>query len=182
MQFIISAAYEWKKEGKSTPNSELAIKKLIEGVKKQFEKQKKVNPKIKIEFKRLRASAGKTMLASIQKRIANSQIIIFDISNKNPNVFLELGIALQILEKEQELYIYLIKEKTSEDSLLASIPSDLQGYFVSEYFVKNNVVTFKDQNSARMSIVSNIKDFYKKDYPGDDSFLIDEIIEDPVKE
>ena len=175
MQFIISAAYEWKKEGKSTPNSELAIKKLVEGVKNQFIKAKIENPKIKIEFKRLRASAGKTMLGSIQKRIANSQVIVFDISNKNANVFLELGIALQLQESLPNMLIYLIKEKTNNKGLLSSLPSDLQGYFVSEYIVINNVVTFKDQNSARMSIVSNIKDFYKVDYPDDNSLLIDEI-------
>ena len=41
------------------------------------------------------------------------------------------------------------------------MPSDMQGYFISEYTVaKNGTVAFKDNNSLLMSIVSDINDFY----------------------
>ncbi len=179
MQFIISSAYEWKKEGDTVvSNSELAIKKIIAGVKSQFENKKKSHPEIKIEYKRLRSSAGKTMLASIMKRISGSNVVIFDLSKNNRNVFLELGIALQILETTPNLYVYLIKEKIKGKTILEDIPSDLQGYFISEYEVVNKKVTFKDQGSLRMSIVSNINEFYNKGL-SDNLLLSDEINIDP---
>jgi hypothetical protein len=162
--FTIASAYEWSKE--STPsninNSEKAIKQIVAYTQKRFsERSHKNGVEYKITYKRLRASAGQTMLDSIIKRIEGSQIIIFDITNQNPNVFIELGIALYSCKLNKNSSIYLIKEKKDKSkSVLDGLPSDLQGFFISEYVVSNNQVTFKDNNSLRMSIVSDVLDYY----------------------
>jgi hypothetical protein len=117
---------------------------------------------LQISYKRLRASAGKTMLDSIVKRIETSNVIIIDISENNANVFLELGIAIALTRNNNNISVYIIKEKKENQSLLSSIPSDLQGYFISEYTVNTkSEATFHDNNSLRMSIESDVKDYYK---------------------
>lgn len=42
------------------------------------------------------------------------------------------------------------------------IPSDLLGFFISFYSVKNKKVTFKDSNSLVMKMLSNLS--YKYDF------------------
>ena len=159
-QLTISSAYEWSKDRK--PNSsEKAFKHLVKMIQSRFDgKTNKLN--YKINYRRLRASAGKTMLESILKRIDDSEIIIFDISEKNPNVFLELGIALACSARNKYPLIYLIKKRNAE-SLLSQLPSDLQGYFVTEYIEDNSgKITFKDNGSLRMSIESDVKEYFNQ--------------------
>ena len=66
------------------------------------------------------------------------------------------------MEKNNKfLSVYFIKEKINDKELPQGIPSDLQGYFISEYTVnKNGEVTFKDNNSLRMSIESDVKEYF----------------------
>ena len=166
MQFIIGSAYQWpKKDSKEKiNNSELAIKQIIQSTNKRF-KGKKIrftDLEYNISYKRLRSSAGKTMLDSIIKRIETSQILIVDISSGNANVFIELGIALYFSKNNKEFSVYFIKEKKGNEEIHNDLPSDLQGYFITPYQVSNGKVTFKDNNSLLMSISSDIKDYYNK--------------------
>ena len=99
------------------------------------------------------------MLDSILKRIKNSQVIIFDITEKNPNVMLELGYALATANSTEFLSIYLICKKG--EPLPMDIPTDLHGYFISEYSIDNKgKITFNDNGSLRMSIESDVKDYF----------------------
>jgi hypothetical protein len=162
--FTIASAYQWpaKNKAEKLNNSEKALKHIIEFTKNRFtNKTHKNGYEFKISYKRLRASAGANMLDSIIKRIENSQIIIVDISNPNPNVFLELGIALYVSKINNAISVYLIKEKTGK-KLINDLPSDLHGFFISEYVATNGKIEFNDNNSLRMSIVSDINDFYSK--------------------
>ncbi len=161
MHFSIVASYEWKKKGeKVTPHSELAIKELVKSVDQYFSKRKlKSGDPFKIVYKRLRASAGELILNKIFKRIDSSNSIIVDISDSNLNVFIELGLAIALSFKNGgEPNIYLIREKKSND--FTEPPSDLKGFFISEYVIKSNRVVFNDQGSLRMSLISDIKNFY----------------------
>jgi hypothetical protein len=72
----------------------MAIKSIVEMIKNKFSNNKNENLNYNIYFRRLRSSAGRTMLSSIMKRIDNSQVIIIDITTENRNVFIETGIAL----------------------------------------------------------------------------------------
>ena len=142
--FTIASAYCWsvknndektkdaKKESSksvSISNSELAIKHLASMIKNRFNGKSKDNIHYNINYRRLRASAGRNMLDSIIKRIESAQVIIIDITKNNPNVFLELGIALSISRNSEYPSVYLIKELTQNNSIMKDLPSDLQGYF-----------------------------------------------------
>lgn len=156
--FTIASAYQWG-SGKEESHSKLAIKTLAENIKKRFTGPKKEN--YKINYKRLRASAGKTMLNSIIRRIEESNVLIIDLSTDNGNVYIETGIALAIQVGNPYLSVYFIREQRNDVPLPKGIPSDLQGYFISEYSVNaKRKVTFKDNNSLRMSIESDVKDYF----------------------
>jgi hypothetical protein len=157
-QFTISSAYQWSVDKISVNNSELAIKSIAEMIKNKFSKNKTLN--YNINYRRLRASAGRTMLDSIMKRIEKSQVIIIDITTSNRNVFIEAGIALALEKNNPFLSVYFIKEKNNDLPLPNGIPSDLQGYFISEYINEDGKITFKDGNSLRLSIESDVKEYF----------------------
>ena len=81
----------------------------------------------------------------------------------NKNVFIESGIALALEKSNDFLSIYFIREKIDGKKLPEGIPSDLHGYFISEYIIdKNEKVIFKDNNSLRMSIESDVKEYFNQ--------------------
>jgi hypothetical protein len=158
-QFTISSAYQWGKTQNN--NSEKAIKRIVEIVKNRFSNNENGKYNYNINYRKLRASAGRTMLDSIYKRIVNSQVVIIDLTENNPNVYLEAGIALAIEKENPFLSIYFIREKKEDLILPQGIPSDLQGYFISEYSLDSNgKVTFNDTGSLRMSIESDVKEYF----------------------
>lgn len=158
-QFTISSAYQWGK--RQNNNSEKAIKRIVEIIKNRFSKNENGKFNYNINYRKLRASAGRTMLDSIYKRINNSQVVIIDLTENNPNIYLEAGIALAIEKDNPYLSIYFIREKKEGLKLPEGIPSDLQGYFITEYSLgSNGIVTFNDASSLRMSIESDVKEYF----------------------
>jgi len=158
-QFTIASAYQWLNCDDN--NSEKAIKYIAQIIKDRFTKNENGKFNYNINYRKLRASAGRTMLESIFKRIIDSQVVIIDLSENNPNVFLEAGMALAIEKNNAYLSVYFIREQKDELKLPQGIPSDLQGYFISEYIVNaKGEVTFKDNGSLRMSIESDVKDYF----------------------
>jgi hypothetical protein len=160
--FTISAAYNWSKDTNGKNKSELAIKAITNHIKSRFTNN--INEKLnyKINYKRLRASAGRNMLDSIINRIETSNVVIIDLTVDNNNLYLEAGIALALIAYNKYLSVYFIREKNSDKKLPDGIPTDLHGYYISEYVfdIKNNKILFKDNNSLRMSIESDVKDYF----------------------
>jgi hypothetical protein len=159
-QFTISSAYQWITVKDEINNSELAIKYIADMIKNKFSNNENEKLNYNINYRRLRASAGRTMLSSIMKRIETSQVIIIDITTENRNVFIETGIALAFEKVNPLLSVYFIREKRNDFPLPNGIPSDLQGYFISEYVFENGKIVFKDNNSLRMSIESDVKEYF----------------------
>ncbi len=160
-QFTISSSYQWKNDDVKINNSEKAIKHIYDMIKSRFSDNENKKFNYNINYKRLRASAGRTILKSIIKRIEDSQVVIIDITAENRNVFIETGIALALEKNNNFLSIYFIREKIDGKKLPEGIPSNLQGYFISEYIVdKNSKVIFKDNNSLRMSLESDVKEYF----------------------
>ena len=86
--------------------------------------------------------------------IKNADILIFDISEGNMNVMIELGIAFAFQrEFSKNLDIFLMKEE--KDS--KKTPSDINNYFISTYTFKNSKIKFNDNNSLRMSLKNSVK-------------------------
>lgn len=156
-QFTISSAYQWNSD-----DSKKAINKMRLIIQDRFDGKDDKKLKFNINYRKLRASAGRTMLDAISNRIENSQVIVFDITHLNPNVLIELGIALSIVKRQEYLSIYLIRKYTGE-ALPIGIPTDLHGYFISEYTIDNKgEATFKDNNSLRYSIESDVKEYFNQ--------------------
>ncbi len=165
--FKIYGAYNWYEE---TENKNKAknlytnriIKHVIGQVESRIKKQfTKVLPRIR--YNRLRATAGSFLLDGIQKRIKDSNAIIFDITDFNPNVMFELGIAIQAShDNENSAKIYIICQGKSFDK--AKIPSDLCGYFISFYEINNDKVEIHDSNSLAMRLLSDLADFANEFY------------------
>jgi hypothetical protein len=161
MKFKIYGAYPWnylnaQGEKIKNENSRLAFKKIKECV------QNRINSiypdgNTKVQFNRLRATAGSTVIDGIQNRIENADAVVFDITNFNPNVMFELGLALGLARSSGKQSIFIIMEGDTFDC--SKIPSDLLGFFISFYTVKNGNVTFKDLNSLYMRLLSNFSDF-----------------------
>lgn len=164
----IFGAYPWtkdafnKKGGAKEKNkfSPLAIKELINHVQKRLEKYQLNHQEIecpKLFYSRLRATSGSFLLSSLRERMKTAYAVIFDITDKNPNVMLELGIALELQQNlEHSAKVFLIAcAREYSDSLL---PSDIRGYFLTTYKIdeKTNKVTFCDGGSLVMRIVSDI--------------------------
>jgi hypothetical protein len=155
-QFTISGGYQW-----SSNEAKLAIQQISNYIKNRFDGKNEKNLKYNINYRRLRSSAGRTILDSIKAKIINSQVIIFDISDKNPNVMLELGYALAISNDNNYLSIYLICKK--DEPLPKNIPTDLHGYFISEYTTNSKgEIKFNDNGSLRMSIESDVKEYFNQ--------------------
>jgi hypothetical protein len=186
MKFTITAGYQWTQKDKkekttkenvnvvTTFHSELAIKKIVQGINNRFYKDNKAKHEgVGITYKRLRASAGKLMWDSIFKRIVTANAIIIDITHPNKNVYIELGAAMYHSKINEAFSIYLIKDITGNADLLSNVPSDLQGFFVSGYEVVRGKVVFKDNNSLLMSLVSDINDYF--DIGSKTAVLTDEI-------
>jgi hypothetical protein len=77
--------------------------------------------------------------------------------------------AKERIKKSQRLKsrkVFIICE--GKDFKAANIPSDLQGYFISFYEIKNKKAIFHDNNSLAMSIVSEIADKFNKSYVEDE--------------
>ena len=161
-EFTIVAAYQWENKKSKKSNSYLAIKTLTNQIIKRFSGKKNENDFYNISYRRLRGSAGDTLLSSITKRIFNAQIVIIDLTDGNPNVYIEAGIAISLLIQRREFYsVYFIRKKITDSPLPSGIPSDLHGYFISEYSIDNKgTVVFNDNNSLRMSIESDVKTYF----------------------
>jgi hypothetical protein len=162
-QIIISSGYQWSNsqdlENLSIGSvSEIAVKSLVESVLKD-KGIAVIRPFL--VYKRLGASAGRLVFDGVYNKILSADILIFDISEGNPNVFIELGIALALQRENGKTRIFLIGRKSKDISRIEKLlPSDLQGAFVSEYVLQKEKITFKDRNSLRSSIIKEIKEVY----------------------
>jgi hypothetical protein len=165
----IYGAYQWKVEVQTTaeieslkPNkfSHNAIKTLIQQVENRVNKalqNKTPNSEVKIFYSKLRATSGGPIYSTIRDRMQKAYALIFDITDCNPNVMLELGMALQMqAQNDYSAKVFLICRADKFESNL--LPSDLSGYFLSCYSIheKTLLVTFKDSNSLAMRITSDI--------------------------
>ena len=169
-KFVVTCSYQWTIDDKKNTISETAIKKVVGTLNKRYKGKKHAqNLEYKIEFKRLRASAGRFLADSFYNRILQANAIIIDVTHFNPNVMLELGMAYAIQKGiNPNLSIYLIAENK------ITIPSNMQGYFVSSYIQEKNNIVFKDQGSLMMSLSSDVKDHYNQIIT---SSIVDEINE-----
>lgn len=105
------------------------IKTTIDEINRRQHKLKKAQ--LTVRLARMRAIHGGEVLGTFIKRCKDSDILVFDISTENPNVMLELGLA--IAAKEGQTCIYIFHEQKRINFDIRNIPSDLRGYFITSY-------------------------------------------------
>lgn len=108
---------------------------LIQNIKAHFEKtiqsyNENNKEKINLKFDKLEAGYGGHIFNSIACSIIGSDIAIFDISNKNSNVMIELGVALT-----WGILILPIQEKSSP-----ALPSDISGQTWIKYTESGKII------------------------------------------
>lgn len=108
LPFRIYCAYSWDVK---KSRSARAIKELfarINGIIEQFY-NKESGLRINLFYNRLRSTSGTFVFNSIRQRICGADAVIFDITRLNPNVMIELGIALEMhFSNKSQCKIFLI--------------------------------------------------------------------------
>jgi hypothetical protein len=170
----ISIAYGWAEHDKRTKKKTGGLNAHWKFLKEQIksvvgqvlnESKSRVDAEyvLKIRISRLRARHGAGVLKSIKKRIKRSDILIFDISGKNPNVLFELGYAMAIKGTHTEnIFVLTSNPKT---------PSDLQFFMRTEYTIhkqqdpKNPKTPYgkiRDSKGFRSALLSSIKELARE--------------------
>lgn len=102
---------------------------LISNIKKYFQKavetysEKPSKEKITLQFEKLTAGYGEHLFNTIARSVIGSDIAVFEVSDQNPNVMIELGVALT-----WGVRVLPLREKNSPKP-----PTDISGQTWIEY-------------------------------------------------
>ena len=102
---------------------------LISNIKKYFQKavetysEKLSKEKITLQFEKLTAGYGEHLFNTIARSVIGSDIAVFEVSDQNPNVMIELGVALT-----WGVRVLPLREKNSPKP-----PTDISGQTWIEY-------------------------------------------------
>ena len=89
-----------------------------------------------VRINRLRAMHGGSVLDVLLRRIRRSDILLFDITGLNPNVLIEIGMALALKGTVGSVFILQRTDSRGKPLKVAAHPSDLSGYFFTRYEAK----------------------------------------------
>ena len=116
------------------------LKKSVESVVSELEKRalKRQKPKcpLRVSVGRLRGRHAGTITGAILKRINEADVVIFDISGRNPNVHFELGcaVAMKGIESGRIFIFCQSGDKSAEiDREIFRPASDLSGFLFTLY-------------------------------------------------
>jgi hypothetical protein len=103
--------------------------------------------RIAVTVARLRGKHGAPILDDIRSRIHAADVLIFDLDEFNPNVLLELGMALA--HSSEGKFVFILMKETQR------IPSDLSGYLVS-YYKETHEYTLVDTQGFHAALRSAV--------------------------
>lgn len=148
----VFVSYPWPKEGEGERKGRrdtrwTELRSLLEAVKKEVEtrasRRKPGHRKLDIRINRLRGLHGQNLLSILNERIDRCDVLIADIGNSdcsyfNPNVLLELGMAIG-LKKLESRGVYVFKPKNLPS------PSDISGVITTDYTLKAGTLKLEDK-------------------------------------
>ncbi len=88
---------------------------------------------------------NKQLYDKFEKAIKKSDVFVADVSNSNPNVMIELGIAIQLNKN----IIILTSKDTS------TLPFDISGYQVDKYSNKDDVLGIINEQVSMFKKIKN---------------------------
>jgi hypothetical protein len=126
---FVRFGYQWKDErGNSQMKLSIALRDTLR--KLCAEVSDSLDSKYKMNYARLRAQVGKPVLHKIVFDILSADILFFDVSQQNLNVFFELGIGYAANQN-----LFLMRRRGTKHSL----PSDLDGLTYCTYEFGENL-------------------------------------------
>jgi len=102
---------------------------VIANIRKRFQRaveiynEKQSNEEVALQFEKLTAGYGEHVFNAIARSIIGSDIAVFEVSDQNPNVMIELGVALT-----WGVRVVPLREKNSP-----KLPTDISGQTWIEY-------------------------------------------------
>lgn len=159
----IRFAYAWNNENEKPISDKKYLWELLKNTLQKCcaqinsAQQRKKLPAVPFRISRMRAIHGDVILCNLLQRCSDANILIFDITERNPNVMLELGIALGVKQGGNG-NIFILQEADENDKPLKKLPSDLQGYFLTYYKRKNGQLIFSDLLGFRSALLSRIRE------------------------
>ncbi len=162
----IRVGYEWKKDVHPAADKRWhfrteTVMGVVESVVREASKKKAAHP-LSVRVSRMRALHGAMLLPSLIDRCEKSDVVMFDITEQNPNVMLELGMALAF-KGPYSGRVFVFQEAGGEkDEPIHDAPSDIGGFFFTRY---------KANLKAKLG-------YSLRDYPGFRAALKTRIIED----
>jgi len=110
------------------------IKRYFETSIENFKSDHQEETNIKLNFKKLTAGYGGHVFNSIAESIIGSDIAVFEVSDRNPNVMIELGVALT-----WDRRVLPLRELNSPES-----PSDISGQHWIKYEQSGEIIHDED--------------------------------------
>lgn len=124
MDIRIFVGFQFVSKLYSKTNLESAVNRAVRQVESEIS-VRRPTANYKVKYNILSLDSGKNIKESIKRRIEESDICLFELSEKNLNVYFELGVAFGLDKR----IIYLIKDNID----LSGIPSDLSGFIFAKY-------------------------------------------------
>ncbi len=123
-------------------------------------KRKPASQKLEISIERLRGTHGDMLLSNVLGRIRKADILIFDIgstlgSGYNPNVLLEVGMALT-LDRHNQGRLFILKPES------LPTPSDLLGFLFTEYISEDRAFKLVDDPGFRAALRSSLMELARE--------------------
>ena len=158
---------------------------LIEAIKEVENEIKRELPMCKIRWQECRLDSGQQIGEQIINLIKASDIFIADISEYNPNVLFELGIARGLQSLSSKKTIWLSHEAVD----LSQMPSDIRGLYIDQYnednlkplFARRVLESSQEIIKEKTAIdrLRRLRDFWNLPHDGDIDIVCSEI---PKKE
>src|SRR3989304_9680248 len=119
-------AFQFDTPAISKTDREIALVEALQQARSEIQHK---HPDHDISWKECRLASGRPIAEQIADLISACDIFIADISEYNPNVMIELGIAYGMYRTRNKKILYLVHESVD----VSHVPSDIRGLFLVRY-------------------------------------------------
>lgn len=138
MNIELFYAYQFSTQNMSRIEREHAVEKAVQAVVHEFQPR---YPTLSVKWNFFDLESGSMLFEQLDDLIRRSAIFAADLSEKNPNVMFEFGVARGLAAHKPKAFIVLCHDKVS----LKDLPSDFAGLFVEKYNEENFQRVFTHQ-------------------------------------
>jgi hypothetical protein len=167
LPITIRIGYPWSSVEKSSQDPRwIFLRNCFSKVVQEVSKRAKVaenGRKLSVVLARMRCLHGSFVIASLTTRCHETDILGFDITGNNPNVMLELGVAIGSKGLNSGR-IFIFQETPENSAVEPKVPSDLVGYFITRYTRTKENKTYKlaDVPGFRAALRSRLMDLARE--------------------